>query len=261
MGLENEPTPVGRARGEGDPLGRPGRFASRAAYTVDVEVALGWPVLRALSDAETVLDVGCGSQVWSWTRRLGPQRLRRSLGLDAFKSSFDPCPSGTRYGAYVQGDGAHLPFRDGSFDAVIALDFIEHLPKDSGGRAVAEMKRVAQRTVVVMTPNGFVPQESAENPFQRHLSGWSLPELEALGFKVFGIRGLRNLRGGFARPKIRPYPVGLGLSLLTAPLARVRPTWAFQLVGVWRRVGTAESERDRPPLAPEVPCVGETGSR
>jgi len=43
-----------------------------------------------------------------------------------------------------------------SFDIVIAMDLIEHLPKSDGYKLLYEMERIARKACMIMTPNGFV---------------------------------------------------------------------------------------------------------
>src|SRR5690606_31358619 len=59
-----------------------------------------------------------------------------------------------------------------SVDAVVALDLIEHLPRERAERLLDSLEAVARKRVVVLTPNGFVPQSATpEDPFQEHLCG------------------------------------------------------------------------------------------
>ena len=45
-----------------------------------------------------------------------------------------------------------------SHDAVIALDLIEHLDKDSGFKLLKMLERIAIKKVIIFTPNGFLRQ-------------------------------------------------------------------------------------------------------
>jgi SAM-dependent methyltransferase len=213
----------------------PVSFLSRVGYALSTDLTLGLPVVHEIRGANTILDVGCGPPGWSWTRFLGDAKLAAGLGLDRSRFVFSKKATGTSWGGYVLGSGGFLPFRDREMDAVIALDVIEHLPKAEGSRALAEFKRVARHVVVVVTPNGFLYQPPGENPWQAHLSGWTKEDLETEGFTVSGIRGLRFLRGSYARPTLRPLPLGLIVSIFSAPIARAAPSRAFQLMGTWRR--------------------------
>src|SRR3954468_15424434 len=93
------------------------------------------------------LDVGCG------TGANGPVLAARAafaVGIDA-----SPVPLGLgerTHAARLRGDANALPFPDGSFDLVVALDVLEHLDDDAGG---------ARELYRVLRPGGaaliFVP--------------------------------------------------------------------------------------------------------
>lgn len=216
---------------------RGGKFGlvDRLGYLIDTDYPLGVPLLRALRRCGTILDVGVGRPRYSWIRRLDKLKLHRGVGLDIYL----PYLSGwSRYGYwrdYVRASALRLPFRDLAFDASFALDVIEHLTKSDGDLLIRELKRVSSQRVILLTPNGFLPQDADDNPAQRHLSGWSCSDLEFRGFTVSGIRGWKTLRREYATPTIRPLPLGLLLSTLTEPAARFFPKHAFQLLAVWNR--------------------------
>lgn len=108
------------------------------------------PFLEELGGG-TVLDVGSGSEgVASW---LGP-----TWETTAVDRSFDE-PGGMR-GPYrrparmVAGDARELPFADRAFDAVLALDVMEHIEPEDRGRALDELVRVSRRRLIVAGPTG-----------------------------------------------------------------------------------------------------------
>jgi SAM-dependent methyltransferase len=52
-----------------------------------------------------------------------------------------------------------LPFADHTFDVVVSSDMLEHLPPTARAGAVAEMKRVGRRLLVVAFPSGPAAEE------------------------------------------------------------------------------------------------------
>ncbi len=53
----------------------------------------------------------------------------------------------------VQADMTALPFRDRSFDLVMACEVLEHLPEEDFRQALREVNRIANRYVLVTVPN------------------------------------------------------------------------------------------------------------
>jgi hypothetical protein len=72
-------------------------------------------------------------------------------------------------------------------DAVVMLDFIEHIPKKEGLKLIQTLQKTA-KMIIVSTPTKFhdnldIVKESG-NPFEEHVCLWSRGELEQLGFNV-----------------------------------------------------------------------------
>ena len=57
-----------------------------------------------------------------------------------------------RYDGYVQGSGASLPFKDGSFDLVAAHDTLEHVPATARASFMRELLRVCRGHVILNGP-------------------------------------------------------------------------------------------------------------
>lgn len=85
-------------------------------------------ILAGLSDGSRVLDLGS---------RYGS--FRAPAGIQVAQLDLDPQPGGD----FVQADARRLPFRDGTFDAVISNHSLEHIVEPE--RALAEIGRVLRR--------------------------------------------------------------------------------------------------------------------
>lgn len=138
-----------------------GAYLEEATGSDDEVPVLSYPETAALVAAHVpaarlVLDVGCGpnpaaalllaarpnTSVVAFDIGEGMVRLARRV---ARAQGTNVLP--------VVGDAEQLPFRDGSFGALVCDDTIEHLPHDR--LAVAELARVLRRggTAVAATPN------------------------------------------------------------------------------------------------------------
>jgi GT2 family glycosyltransferase/glycosyltransferase involved in cell wall biosynthesis len=63
----------------------------------------------------------------------------------------------------ISGSVLDLPFADSSFDAVVGLDLLEHLPRSSRRRALEEMSRVARQVLILAGPFDSPGTLEAEN--------------------------------------------------------------------------------------------------
>lgn len=105
-----------------------------------------------LREGDRVLDIGCGP-AWFWASVINdiPENLDLTLAdqssgmVEEAVSRCTPLPFGSVTGH--QADAAALPFEDDSFDVVIAMHMLYHLPDPAAG--IAEMFRV-------LKPGGFL---------------------------------------------------------------------------------------------------------
>ena len=187
---------------------------------------------RATQSCASLLDVGCGAcsplQDGAW-------RIRYSVGVDAWQPAIDHSKALGLHDEYVCCAVSELRehFAPRSFDCVAATDLIEHLPHEDGLRLLDDMEALARKRVIIITPNGFLPQEPYDgNEFQRHLSGWTAQEMRARGYRVFGINGWRPLRGERSLIRLHPRRFWEPISLISQPFVHHRPHLAFQLLCV-----------------------------
>src|ERR1051325_11037698 len=99
-------------------------------------------VLRALRRApltsgSRVLDVGCGPG--TYVRTFEGQGYS-SVGLDYSWNVTRVANSKDPGGSYVQGEAYHLPFKSGSFDALVCIGVMQSL--ELAADAIREMQRV-----------------------------------------------------------------------------------------------------------------------
>lgn len=144
---------------------------------------------KYLKDCNTILDIGCGED--SPLKFL--QNNYYAVGIDGHKPSIMKSKKNKIHDDYKIGNLKSLEklVKKKSFDAVIALDVIEHFTKEDGYKLLNNMERVAKKRVILVTPNGFVPQYNKDNKLQAHLSGWSVKDFKQLGYKVEGIYGTK----------------------------------------------------------------------
>jgi len=103
-----------------------------------------------VASPSSILDVGCGEGVVTerLANRTGASTVGVDLGDEVLQKEWGHRES--ELVSFRAASAYNLPFADGSFDCVCALEVLEHLerPRD----ALAEMARVARRTLLVSVP-------------------------------------------------------------------------------------------------------------
>lgn len=184
---------------------------------------------QCLRGCSTVLEVGCGED--SPAQYLAHRY--RMVGLDLFEPALVRAKARGILTDFHLGDALSISekFSKGEFDAVIALDLIEHLEKEKGFELLDAMEQVAGKRVVVFTPNGFLDQPADDNPWMQHRSGWSTEDFRARNYRVHGSNGWKPLRGAYAKIKWKPRLIWGAFSELTQHLwTRNHPESAFSIL-------------------------------
>jgi len=188
---------------------------------------------------QSVLDIGCGpsSPLQYCTN------IKYSVGVEPFEPYLEKSKNKKIHTEYLNRKIEDLDFDDDSFDAVVMIELIEHLPKEVGLKVLRKAERWARKKVVVSTPNGFIPQKDMDdNPWQKHLSGWDNKKMEELGFKTSGLAGLKFLRQEVESNtmgddlttsiKFRPRYFWFAITTLSQAVVYFIPELAFELFSV-----------------------------
>jgi len=113
-----------------------------------------YPILRVLKE-HGLLSSGSILEVGSGPAGLGTFRKVPFVGCDL---AFPWTPKWPM--TPVVASAADLPFGDGSFDAVIASDVLEHIPTELRATVIAEALRVARQLVIFGFPCGAAAYEA-----------------------------------------------------------------------------------------------------
>lgn len=157
---------------------------------------LGWlfhPLIyclkREIDGSKSVLDLGCGSDSPIKYCQVG-----ESLGVDTYRPAIEESRERKIHDRYLVADISNLHFPPKSFDLVLMIEILEHLPKKSGEELLREAEIWARKKVIVTSPNGYFPQQSRKNPHQTHRSGWIPSEMKEKGYRAYGLAGWKFLR-------------------------------------------------------------------
>jgi ubiquinone/menaquinone biosynthesis C-methylase UbiE len=129
-----------------------------------------------------ILDVACATGMsFRFLSSYGDVR-----GIDISQETIRLCKT-RGIDRIVQCDAMKLPFRDGSFDVILALDALEHFPDDA--LAIREIRRVAKPdALVLVTVPAFMflwsPHDVAYHHFRRYTRGELGRKLRAGGLSL-----------------------------------------------------------------------------
>lgn len=120
------------------------RFISQFKKTFSsfVLVTFIYEIEKYLSDCKTILDVGCGDS--SPIRFF--EKKYYNLGIDGHRPSIKFSKQNKIHVDYIIGNLKNLGklVKKKSFDAVMALDVIEHFNKQGGYKLLDDMEKIAK---------------------------------------------------------------------------------------------------------------------
>jgi GT2 family glycosyltransferase/SAM-dependent methyltransferase len=191
-----------------------------------------------IGQADTILDAGCGAGKFSQSLfQMSYLKNVSLVGLDIHLPSLRVAKDLGLYEEVVRASAHKIPFKERTFDVVLCVEVLEHLPRRNGSGLLEEIERVASKRVVLSTPNGFSPRaknelKGLENPFMDHVSGWLPQDFKEAGYDIEG-NGLAIIwgRGGLVRRLPRfLHPLVAAVSYLMNPIASRNPILAAGLI-------------------------------
>jgi len=124
------------------------------------------------SNEGSILDIGCGDKTMQQT--LNNQNITSVDNWEKFNPDL-----------MWDLNNTPLPYEDNSFDTVLALDLIEHLDRDKGEVLLKDLKRIARKNILLLTPlywtdntqNVDNPESPYyQNPYDLHRSQWTVDD-------------------------------------------------------------------------------------
>jgi predicted TPR repeat methyltransferase len=183
---------------------------------------------KDLADCKTILDLGCG-----YNSPVQYAVGAHKTGVDMFDAYLHQSKEKAIHNEYIKEDITKVNFPPKSFDAVVALDVLEHVSRQEGIALLKKMEMWAKKKVIIHTPNGYLHQEGYdENPLQEHKSGWIANDFTQKGFTVIGMDGLKWLRGHRGQIEYRPAFVWSSISHVSQYLTYFFPSLAFHIYAI-----------------------------
>lgn len=175
-----------------------GKIIQKYVRPKDIVLDLGCGIMKSTTDVLEIIDKDKYSNFTRKKRRIihffqnSPRiiQCKSLLGCDIWPKYLDVSK---QYFPVIRLSMDELDrFVDESFDVVLCIDVLEHLPLNDAISAINHMKRIARKTVIVYTPSKFETNEEhvenvwnlGENKFQKHQSFLSPDILEELGFGI-----------------------------------------------------------------------------
>lgn len=194
-----------------------------------------WIIRHHLENVKTVLDIGCGDG--RLMNKVNKDKKYEVTGVDLYKPYLNKAKKTGVYKRLVKSDLRKLKFSSKSFDVVLASQVVEHLTKKDASKLINRLEDIAKHKVIITTPNGFVKYDPFDvkdnNKLQKHKSGWTIQEMEKLGYKIYGQGSKSVYRSEGPLYKFRRFKdIFVILSYLLSPITYFFPNKSFCIVAV-----------------------------
>ena len=188
-----------------------------------------------------VLDLGCAFGV---TTRMLKRRGYQATGVDASPTYIERARRSDPAGTYLVCDATRIPLPDRSFDGVLFLDVMEHLPDERGAlREVARLLKPGGTLALSVPYRGTLAWLDSLNLYagfvRRTGRGRFPPEIAATGrHRHYSVRDVQALLGDdFAIRSVQR--TGLGIAELVHLPILILFRWLTRLEWVYQRVAFA----------------------
>jgi len=186
-----------------------------------------------------LLDLGCGSgQTMAWLAQSRPQWSM--VGLDVAPEGLVAARQ-AGFRALARASALELPISPASFDLVITLDMLQHLPLDGGDRrALAEIARILKPGgYLFLRTNAQSLLRVADDPafnYHKYRVAELRTKLEEAGFRIVRLGRLNALLGLAEIPRDRRARNAEHsyVGLLSEP--RAEPRWLANTKRAWLRL-------------------------
>ena len=171
-----------------------------------------------------ILDIGCGSGAFESLKNTLNLQNTKIIGLDITPKQVIFAQQNHKESLFVAGSGHELPFKDNSFDAVVLIEFIEHIPKNAIQKLLKEAKRVLKDNgkIIITTPNYQSPYLLIEwlhskfgkvNYSEQHITHFT-PKRMRKALKIAGFNKLKITTTYGIAPFLAPISKKLALKAL-----------------------------------------------
>ena len=149
-----------------------------------------WRGVLTAQPVELVLDGGCGDGLsddpWQFLKEVFGKTLKCVVGVDADDAHVNRRMNLFPEYPIIRGriEDVFPLLRSKSFDVVLLMEIVEHLPKEKALLVLDEALRLARFQVLVSTPNGFLKQEKPEKPLETHLCGFTEEDFKVRGYET-----------------------------------------------------------------------------